>query len=63
MFGETVKCPICGKTFVPAPQHIYKFTDKGRIKSVCSWGCMRAHEKKIEQEKEEQKKKRKEKQK
>jgi hypothetical protein len=29
-------CPICGKLFVPAPEHIYKV--KGA--QVCSWSCV-----------------------
>lgn len=37
-------CPICGKTFIPAPEHVYKTGPKGRM--VCSWGCVcRAREK------------------
>ena len=32
------KCPVCGKIFVPAPQHIYK--NKKGIK-VCSYTCAR----------------------
>ena len=31
-------CPVCGKVFLPAPQHIYK--DKRSSKRVCSWGCV-----------------------
>lgn len=36
------KCPICGKTFLPAPLHIYKVNNR----LVCSWGCVRTYEKK-----------------
>ena len=32
---EEYFCPVCGKRFIPAPQHIYK--DKGKI--YCSWTC------------------------
>ena len=48
-------CKICGKTFIPAPEHIYKV---GTTK-VCSYTCMRKpaiekerqqREQKIEQE-------------
>lgn len=28
-------CPICGKLFIPAPQHIYK--ENGKV--YCSWTC------------------------
>lgn len=38
-------CPICGKNFIPAPEHIYKIREKGTYKLVCSWGCVRKHEK------------------
>lgn len=30
-----LECPICGKVFVPAPEHIY---NDGK-KRVCSWHC------------------------
>lgn len=35
------QCPICGKLFIAAPQHIYKVKDS----KVCSWGCVRKYEK------------------
>lgn len=49
-------CPVCGKKFVPAPEHVYRsdFTKKeakklGRDDAftslVCSWHCVREHEK------------------
>lgn len=43
-------CPVCGKVFIPASQHVYsaKIPKKnGYIKKVilCSWSCVRAHEK------------------
>lgn len=32
------KCPVCGKTFFPFPEHVYKDArDKSR--NVCSWSC------------------------
>lgn len=34
------KCPICGKTFVPAPFHVYKAN--GRL--VCTWSCVCQYE-------------------
>jgi hypothetical protein len=39
-------CPICGKTFIPAPEHVYKTpTRDGHL--VCSFSCdllaMRRH--------------------
>ena len=33
----SVKCPICGKMFVPAPEHAYH-TYNGK-KLVCSYTC------------------------
>ena len=36
-FKECV-CPVCGKTFIPAPLHRYKLD--GRDKLVCSWHCL-----------------------
>lgn len=38
-----VVCPICGKSFVPAPEHAWDI-DYGR-KLVCSYTCMRVWEK------------------
>lgn len=40
-------CIICGKTFIPAPMHIYKV--KGKL--VCSYNCRCAFEKSEEQKK------------
>lgn len=34
----SISCPICGKSFVPAPMHIYR--DKRCHKRVCSWSCV-----------------------
>lgn len=31
-------CPICGKSFVPGAEHIYKSDIDGKL--VCSWTCM-----------------------
>ena len=34
-----ITCPVCGKLFIPAAQHIYR--DKGATKKrVCSWKCV-----------------------
>ena len=35
-------CPICGKLFIPAPEHTYKVAKGGK---VCSWACVRKYEK------------------
>lgn len=37
------KCPVCGRQFVPAPQHSYHMPyEKYRL--VCSYGCHRKAE-------------------
>ena len=38
-----LKCGVCGKTFIPAPEHIYKSAVDGSC--VCSWHCMLESEK------------------
>ena len=48
-------CPVCGKKYVPAGQHVYKIDDH----FVCSWGCQRKAEKEKEARKAERKKKKK----
>lgn len=30
-------CPVCGKRFVPAVEHIYRTGDKSRL--VCTYTC------------------------
>lgn len=37
-FPEVV-CPVCGKVFIPAVQHIYR-DKRTPYKRVCSWGCV-----------------------
>lgn len=49
---EAVKCPVCGKEFIPATENIYKASIKGRTKHLCSWTCYR----KIQRAKEAKKK-------
>lgn len=52
------KCPICGKIFIPAPQHAWKIGERVKnkpdiefkeppedVKKVCSYSCMRKWEK------------------
>ena len=43
-----IKCPICGKSFIPAPMHGWKYTRRSknnyRDVLVCSYHCMRAAE-------------------
>ena len=37
-------CPICGRNFIPAPEHVYKVLGK----KVCTWTCMLKGEREIE---------------
>lgn len=39
---EEKKCAICGKMFIPAPQHVYKRTygTGGGTKWFCSYHCL-----------------------
>jgi len=49
VYGFTEKkCPICGKTFIPAPMHVYKRTtgSGGKTKWFCSYHCLLAWDKK-----------------
>ncbi len=46
---DSIKCPICGKMFVPAPQHYWKIqTGYYEYKKVCTYSCMRVWERKEE---------------
>ena len=47
--NNPVKCPICGKTFYPYPSHAYKIKNKGWTRFVCTWSCLRKHEKEKEE--------------
>jgi len=38
-------CPVCGRKYIPAPQHIYRAGSKEHGFRVCSWGCVRKWEK------------------
>ena len=42
------KCFVCGKEFILAPENIYKVRIKGRVRHLCSWGCLRVLEKQKE---------------
>lgn len=44
-------CPVCGKTFIPAPYHVYRVKNRsGNRVLACSWGCV------IRREREEEEK-------
>ncbi|MBQ8649154.1 MAG: hypothetical protein IJ470_03700 [Clostridia bacterium] len=55
---KTVKCPICGKEFIPAPYHAYKIYQKG-YKLVCTYGCMRKWERQEENKNKKQQRRKK----
>ena len=38
-------CPVCKKTFILAPEHVYKIRIQKDYKKVCSWHCVREWEK------------------
>ena len=39
-----VKCPVCGKLFLPAAEHVYK-KEGYRGGLVCTYSCMRKDQK------------------
>lgn len=39
------KCYFCGKTFIPAPYHIYKARTAAGIQKLCSYKCQCEYEK------------------
>ena len=53
LVGRLLKCPVCGKKFIPASQHIYKkktrYQKDYKSRYVCSWGCQRKSEAEYEQ--------------
>lgn len=54
VYVKIIKCPVCGKNFVPAGQHMYKIKTKRGRRMVCSYHCMRkAKEKNTEHEKKQ----------
>lgn len=55
LLTQTETCPICGKNFVPAVEHMWKIGGWGNISGmrterVCSYSCMRKWEKEHEYE-------------
>lgn len=43
---KEIKCPRCGKSFIPAPYHIYK---SGK-RLYCSWTCFNRRNEPISKE-------------
>lgn len=34
-----LECCVCGRTFIPAPFHIFNETRKGKIYYICRYNC------------------------
>ena len=39
------KCPICGKKFIAAPQHVFKYSE---TRHICSYPCMQEYRRRQE---------------
>lgn len=52
---EERKCPICGKTFIPAPYHIYRRGSKW----FCIWSCMLKYDREQEEKNKEKQRRKK----
>lgn len=39
-------CPVCGKTFIAAPYHVYAVSTKKGKALACSWSCVLKNERK-----------------
>lgn len=39
---STRVCPVCGKEFIPAGQHMYRTNIRGKSSMQCSYTCWRA---------------------
>lgn len=48
-------CPVCGKKFIKAPQHVWKTQHKGG-KYICSYSCCLRYDREMENKKEERRK-------
>lgn len=40
-----VNCPICGKRFIPAPEHVFRRTVNGKLRYICSYHCTMIYDK------------------
>lgn len=38
---RSVKCYVCEKDIILAPENIYKVVIDGKTKHLCGWGCLR----------------------
>lgn len=41
MYMELKVCPVCGKKFIPATEHMYKTDVDGKTILTCSYTCWR----------------------
>ena len=44
-------CPVCGTTFIMAPQHTYKLTINQKVEYYCRYNCYRKVQKEQEAKK------------
>lgn len=42
---KNVICPICGKSFIPAAEHVYKRVIKNARRYICSYHCTLEYDK------------------
>lgn len=49
----SIECPVCKKSFIPAPFHCYKVCNR----MVCSWHCVLNGEKEVERKRLDRRKK------
>ena len=38
-------CPICGKKFIPAPEHVYRRRVRTSLRYICSYHCVLEYDK------------------
>ena len=36
---KEMTCVVCGKIFIPAPEHIYNEERGGKVKHICGYNC------------------------
>lgn len=41
---DAVVCPVCGKSFIPAPKNIYKIKEDGKLLQICNYTCFKVAE-------------------
>jgi hypothetical protein len=48
---KEITCVVCGKTFIPAVEHIYHETRNGKIYHICGYTCNLAFNRKHQKSK------------